>query len=154
MLIHRRRVLLTGAGALAGLSLTACTGEDPPPVLSVSAQARSGMNPGPDGSDRPVTLSILQMSGSGNFDSADIFSLSDPQAAVGGELIKADNIVLAPGGSAGKLITVQPGTSVIGVTGGFRSPAGKTVRSKIAVPAADQGLIILVGPNGISLSTA
>lgn len=152
MTIPRRTFLLT-TGA-AGLVLAACTGEDPPPVLSVSAQAKAGMNPGPDGSDRPVTVTILQMSGSGNFDAADVFALQDPQSAVGGELIKADQIVLAPGGSAGKLITIQPGTSVIGVTGGFRNPAGKTVRSKIGAPGANQGLIISVGPGGISLTTA
>lgn len=150
MLIQRRRFLVAGGATLV---LAGCM-EDAPAVLNVNAQGQAGMNRGADGSDRPVTLSVLQMSGSTAFDTADIFALQDPASALGGELVKADQIVLAPGGSATRAIAVQPGTTVIGVTGGFIDPAGKTVRTKIAAPADDQGLIILVGPGGISLNTA
>ena len=65
--IHRRGFLATG---MAVLTLAACGGEPPPTVLSVTAQGAAGMNPGPDGADRPVTLSILQMSGSSAFNAA------------------------------------------------------------------------------------
>ncbi|WP_372835310.1 type VI secretion system lipoprotein TssJ [Puniceibacterium confluentis] len=153
MFIPRRTFLLTSAAG-AGLILTGCVEETPPTVLSVRAQAGARMNPGPDGSDRPVTLSILQLSGSGAFDSADYFALQDPASALGGDLIKADQLVLAPGGSATVAIPVQAGTSVIGVVGGFINPTGRTVRSKIPAPGASQGLIISVGAGGLSLATA
>jgi len=151
MIIERRTFLLSGS-ALGALSLSGCM-ESAAPVLSISAQAQPGMNTGPDGSDRPVTLTVLQMSGSGNFDKADIFALQNPQAAIGGELIKADQIVLAPGAVVSKMIAVQPGATVIGVTAGFRSPTGKSVRKKIAAPVADQGLMISVGSGGIAMNT-
>ncbi|WP_299425951.1 type VI secretion system lipoprotein TssJ [uncultured Shimia sp.] len=149
MTFSRRNFLITGS---AGLVLTTCMGGGTT-TLTVAAQAQTGMNPGPDGSDRPVTISILQMSSSGNFDSADAFALQNPAAALGPELLRTDQITLAPGGSGEKVIAIQPGASVIGVTGGFRDPAGKTVRTKINAPSGNQGVLINVGPGGISLTS-
>lgn len=145
----RRFVLLAGTGALA---LAACK-DAAAPVLSLRADARPGMNPGPDGSDRPVTVTVLQMSGSSNFDSADVFALQDPAGAAGAELVKADRIVLAPGASVSQAITLQPGATVVGVTAGFRDPAGKVLRRTVPAPGADSGLVISVGPGGISVAT-
>ena len=149
----RRGVLITsalGAGAL----LAGCMGEPSPAVVTVSAQGAAGMNPGPGGEDRPVTLTLLQLSGAGAFDAADYYALQDPEAALGSDLIHADQLVLPPGQSATKLITLQPGVTMIGVVGGFRDPANRTVRSKIAAPGADSGLIIKVDPKGLSLTAA
>ncbi len=152
MLIARRTLLFAGAAG-AGLILSGCN-ETPPTVVTVRAQGGAGMNPGPDGSDRPVTLQILQLSGSGAFDAADYFALQDPAAVLGSDLVKADQIVLAPGGSATKDITLQPTTSVIGVVGGFITPTGRTVRSKVPAPGESQGLIISVGAGGLTLTAA
>lgn len=151
VLLDRRMFTLTGFAGL-GFGLAACTEESA--SLAVSAQGLSGMNPGPDGSDRPVTVQVIQMSGTGAFDSADYFGLQDPSSALGGEFVKNDQIVLAPGGSASKVIPLDPRTTAIGVTAGFRDPAGKRVRSKIPVPASDSGLMISVGSGGISLASA
>ncbi|MEQ6250636.1 type VI secretion system lipoprotein TssJ [Sulfitobacter sp. HNIBRBA3233] len=146
----RRTFLITSTlGAAAVLS--GCM-EDAPAVLSVSAQGGAGMNPGPGGADRPVTITVLQLASAAAFDAADYFALQNPSAALGGDLIRSDQLVLAPGGSASKAITIQPGTSVIGVVGGFRDPAGRTVRSKIAAPGGNSGLIINVGSGGLSLA--
>lgn len=159
----QRRVFLRGGSAfgllalpgllVSGMSLSACM-KKPAAVLQISAQGTANMNLGPDGTDRPVTLSILQMSGASNFDNADIMALQSPQDAIGSELIKVDTIVLAPGAVVPKSVMVQDGATVIGVTAGFISPAGKTVRQKIAAPARGQGLIIKVDRSGIVLSTA
>jgi type VI secretion system protein VasD len=150
MLMSRRTCLIIGAAG-AGLILSGCM-EKAPAVMTVRAEGAAGMNPGPDGSDRPVTVSILQLSGSGAFDAADYFALQDPAAALGGDLIRADQLVLAPGGSATKAITIEPGTSVIGVVGGFINPTGRTVRSKVPAPGASQGLVISVGSGGLTLT--
>src|SRR5690606_31167077 len=137
----RRTFLITstlGAGAL----LAGCMGEADPAVLTISAQGATGMNPGPGGDDRPVTLTVLQLASAGAFDAADYYALQDPASVLGGDLIRSDQLVLAPGASASKAITIQTGVSVIGVVGGFRDPANRTVRAKIAAPAANSGLII------------
>lgn len=149
MLIDRR-IFLTGPAAF--LVLSGCGGA--PAILSVSAQGTDGMNPGPDGVDRAVTLSILQMRGSSSFDGADYFALQNPSAALGGELVSEDQIVLTPGGTAQKAISLQPDTTVIGVTAGFRDPAGKQFRGKIAAPGSGAKLVIIVGSGGINLQVA
>lgn len=145
--IHRRGLLVAG---MAALTLAACGGEAPPVVLSVAASGSAGMNAGPDGADRPVTLSILQMSGSGAFNAADYFALQDPAAALGAELVQADQMILSPGGSVSKAITLKPGVTAIGVVAGFRSPTGRNVRQLIPAPAASTTLTITVGSGGIS----
>jgi len=150
MLIHRRNFLIIGG---CGLALAGCM-ETAAPVISLRVSGTPGMNPGPYGADRPVTVSVLQLSGSSAFDAADVFALQDPAAALGGELIRSDQIVLAPGATAARDITLQTGVTTIGVTAGFREPAGKIVRRKIAAPAEDIGLMISVGSGGLSVTTA
>lgn len=149
MLLTKRTFLITGGAAL----LTACMGPAAS-SLNISAQGAAGMNPGADGQDRPVTLTVIQMTGSGAFDSADYVSLQDPQAALGSEYLRADQIVLAPGGTATKVIPVEPTAGVVGVVGGFIDPAGKQVRTRIAAPKGASGVIISVGPGGIALTQA
>ena len=150
MLINRRLVLC-GAPALLGLSACLDSG---PAALSVSAQGAAGMNPGPDGADRPVTVTVMQLKSAGAFDSADFFALQNPSAALGGDLLRSDQIVVAPGGAASKVLTIEAGATVIGVIAGFRTPAGKQFRSKTAAPGSNSGLIISVGPSGLSLQAA
>lgn len=112
------------------------------------------MNPAPDGTDRPLTLTVVQLLGTGNFDGADFFSLQDPAAALGAELARQDQIVLAPGGTASKTVAIQDGVSAVGVIAGFRDPSGKTFRSRIPAPGGASGLIVSVGPGGLSLAAA
>ena len=148
MHFDRRTFLVAGA---AGMTLAGCMG----PAsnnMTVKIQGSAGMNPGPDGKDRPVTVSILQMTGSSAFDSADYVSLQSPSSALGSELVKSDQIVITGGAPVTKVIPVQAGASVIGVVGGFRSPTGKVVRRKIAAPTKDSGLVVSVGSGGISVS--
>jgi type VI secretion system protein VasD len=146
----RRTLLATGGAALL---LAACQGG--PAQLTVSAQSSSGMNPGGDGTDRPVTLSIIQMTGTGAFNAADVISLSqDPASALGGEFVKSDRLVLAPGQSATVTVPVDTRTTVIGVAGGFIDPAGKTVRATVPAPTRNSGLVVSVDSGGISLTPA
>lgn len=149
--IIERRAALFAIGVTA-LFLAGCGGETPPTVLAVTAQGTAGMNPGPDGVDRPVTVSVLQLSGTGAFDAADYLALQNPSATLGSDLVKADQIVLAPGATVTRPIPVQAGATTIGVTAGFRDPTGRAVRQKIQVPAASGPLTITVGSGGLSLS--
>ena len=148
--MDRRAFFVAGGSALV---LTACMGPGSN-NMTVTVQGTPGMNPGPDGQDRPVTVSILQMTSSAAFDSADYVALQSPSAALGSDLLKADQIVLSGAGPVTRVIPVQSGAAVIGVVGGFISPSGKAVRQKIAAPSSDSGLIINVGPSGISASAA
>lgn len=145
-----RRNFVLGAGAT--LILTAC-GPGGPGSISISAQGSAGMNPGPDGSDRPLTLTIVQLKGPGAFDTSDYFALQDPAKALGGDLLKADQMVVEPGKAAAKVIALEAGATVIGVIAGYRSPAGKTFRAKTAAKN-NAKLNVSVGSGGIQLSPA
>ncbi len=146
-----RREFITGTASV--LVLASCM----PAAGSVTivASSAAGANPGPDGADRPLTLQIVQMKGTGAFDGADFFALQTPQTALGGDFIKADQIVLTAGANATKTIPLDPGTTAIGVIAGFRSPAGKVFRLKSAVSAkANVSFAVNVGTGGLSLRPA
>lgn len=146
-----RRAFLLGPAAL-GL-VAACT--PAAGAVTVMATGSAGMNPGPDGSDRPLTLQIVQMKGTGAFDGADFFALQDPAGALGGDLVKADQMVLTAGTGATKTIALDPATTALGVIAGFRSPAGKAFRAKSAVsPTANVTFAVEVGPGGLVLRPA
>ena len=144
----RRAFLITGTALLA----TACAPAGPGAVTLV-AQGAAGMNPGPDGADRPLTLQLLQLRGAGAFDGADFFALQTPATALGGDLVKADTIALAPGGKVTKTLTLDPATALIAVVAGYRDPAGKQFRAKSPVSPTDTVTFALdVTASGIKLT--
>jgi type VI secretion system protein VasD len=146
--IPRRAVLIGGSALL----LVACAPAGPG-VVTLVAQGTAGMNPGPDGADRPLTLQVLQLRGAGAFDGADFFALQSPAKALGGDLVKADTIALAPGGKATKAVTLDPTTALIAIVAGFRDPAGKQFRAKSSVSPADSVTFALdVTASGIKLT--
>lgn len=146
--VSRRNFLIGGSA----LMLVACAPSGPGSVTIV-AQGTAGMNPGPDGTDRPLTLQILQLKGSGAFDGADFFGLQNASATIGGDLVKTDTITLAPGGKATKTITLDPDTALLAVVAGFRDPAGKQFRAKSPVSPTDTLTFALdVTAGGIKLT--
>jgi type VI secretion system protein VasD len=146
--VPRRAFLIGGSAVL----LVACAPAGPGSVTLV-AQGTTGMNPGPDGADRPLTLQVLQLKGAGAFDGADFFGLQSAAATLGGDLVKADTITLAPGGKATKTISLDPSTSLIAVVAGFRDPAGKQFRAKSPVSPTDAVTFALdVTASGIKLT--
>lgn len=144
-----RRAFLIGGSAVL---LVACAPAGPGSVTIV-AQGTAGMNPGPDGTDRPLTLQVLQLKGAGAFDGADFFGLQNASATLGGDLLKADTITLAPGGKATKTVTLEATTALIAIVAGFRDPAGKQFRAKSSVSPTDAVTFALdVTASGIKLT--
>ncbi len=145
----RRRAFLIGGSAVL---LVACAPAGPGSVTIV-AQGSAGMNPGPDGADRPLTLQVLQLRGSGAFDGADFFGLQNASGTLGGDLVKADTITLAPGGKATKTVALEATTAMIAIVAGFRDPAGKQFRAKSSVSPTDAVTFALdVTASGIKLT--
>jgi type VI secretion system protein VasD len=156
MTVPDRRAFLAATGALA--LLAACGGEEPPPpgpaVVTLAAQGGPGMNPSPDGSDRPVTLTVVRLKGTGAFNSADSFALqADPGTALGAEMVGMQQLVVPAGGNATATITMEPEATHLGVIALLRDPAGKVWRSAVPValgttPTATATL----GPGGLALA--
>lgn len=129
----RRAFLISGSA----FALVACTPAGPGTVTLV-AQGTADMNPGPDGTSRPLTLQILQLRGSGAFDGADFFALQSPAVALGADFVKVDTIALTPGASVTKTVSLDPSTAILAIVAGFRDPSGKQFRAKSAVSATDK----------------
>ena len=147
-----RRATLAGLGAL---TLVAACGPKGPGAVDLAISGQAGANPGPDGLDRPLTLQILQLRGTASFDAANPLALQDPAAALGADLVKAEAVTLAPGGSASKTLVLDPATTAVAVVAGFRNPSGKAVRAKMAVnPTAKAAFTVSVGPGGVSMAPA
>ncbi|WP_246849400.1 type VI secretion system lipoprotein TssJ [Rubellimicrobium arenae] len=153
-----RRTLLLGGGALALLAVSACAKpeEEPPPAAAtITATGAAGANPGPDGADRPLTLTVLQLRSASAFEAADFFALQTPETALGGDLVSATQIALTPGGTASTVVPLDPATTALGIVGGYRDPAGKAFRVVAPVtPGSSVNLNLAATSSGVAISPA
>jgi type VI secretion system protein VasD len=149
MLDRRGFLLLSGAGLLA-----ACGGPPGAATVTVAASGTPGMNPGPDGADRPVTLTVLRLRDVGAFNSADLFALqSDPAGALAADVVGLDQLAVAPGGSASATISVGPDAPYLGLIALLRTPTGRVWRTSTPIaPGSTVTANVTLGPGGIALA--
>jgi type VI secretion system protein VasD len=150
MLDRRGFIVAVGAGGL----LAACqSGPPKPSSVTVVAAGLPGMNPGPDGGARPVTLQIYRLKSLGAFNAADLLALqADPASALGADLIGVDTLVVPPGGSVSKTIGFEAEAAFLGAAALLRDPSGKTWRA--SKPIAKESTVTVaaqIGPSGLSL---
>ena len=149
MIDRREFVIALGATGL----LTACqSGPPKPSVITVNVTGGTGMNPGSGGGDRPVTVLVMRLRGTGKFNSADYFALQgDPGSALAGDLIGSDQIAVGPGKSASKTITVEPDATALGFVALIREPGGRNWRTTKSVsPGSKFTINVTLGSGGIS----
>jgi len=146
---RRAFLILTGTAGL----LAACGGGPPGPAsVAVNVAGQPGMNPGPDGTDRPVTVSILRLRDAGAFNSADFFALQDPATALAADLVGMDQVAVPPGGSAAQAVTMEPEATQLGLIALLRDPAGKVWRTAVPVaPGSTVSANVTLGPGGLAL---
>jgi type VI secretion system protein VasD len=108
------------------------------------------MNPGPGGGDRPVTVLIYKLKGTGAFNSADYFALQGG-GALGADLIGQDSIAVGPGKTASKTITVEPEATALGFVALLREPTGRNWRTTRSVsPGSKFTVTLSLGKGGLS----
>jgi len=148
-MIHRREFILA-LGATGFVS--ACQSTPKPSTVTVNLVGQAGMNPGPDGGDRPVTVLIMRLKSAGKFNSADYFALQgDAGTALGGDLIGSDQIAVGPGKTASKTITVEPEATTLGLVALIREPGGRSWRTTKSVsPGSKLTVNVSLGSGGIS----
>lgn len=149
MIDRREFVIALGATGL----LTACqSGPPKPSVITVNVTGGTGMNPGPGGGDRPVTVLVMRLRGTGKFNSADYFALQgDAGSALAADLIGSDQIAVGPGKSASKTITVEPDATALGFVALIREPGGRNWRTTKSVsPGSKFTINVTLGSGGIS----
>lgn len=146
-----RRELMLALGA-TGL-LSACqSGPPKPSTATINLAGKDGMNAGPDGGARPVTVLIMRLRSTGKFNSADYFALqSDASGTLGGDLIGSDQISVGPGKTASKTLTVEPEAAALGFVALIRDPNGKSWRTTKSVSSGSQFTVnVSIGSGGIS----
>jgi type VI secretion system protein VasD len=115
-----RRTVLWAPALLAG-----CGGAPPPPpppaVLTLTVNAGKNQNPEANGAPAPVAIRIYQLTATGTFERADVFALSEHEAAtLGADLLQSEAFDFAPGETRVLKRTLKPGTQFLGVTVLFR----------------------------------
>jgi type VI secretion system protein VasD len=149
MIDRREFIIALGATGL----VSACqSGPPKPSTITVNVAGQPGMNPGPGGGDRPVTVLVLRLRGTGKFNSADYFALQgDAGGALGGDLIGADQIAVGPGKTASMTITVEPEATALGFVALIREPGGRNWRTTKSVsPGSTFTVNVRLGGGGIS----
>lgn len=149
MIDRRDFILALGATGL----VTACqSGPPKPSTVTVNVSGQAGMNPGPGGGDRPVTVLVMRLKSTGKFNSADYFALQgDAATALGGDLIGSDQLAVGPGKAASKTITVEPEATALGFVALVREPTGRTWRTTKSVsPGSTATIAVKLGSGGIS----
>jgi len=149
MLDRREFVFALCAGSL----LSGCqSGPPKPSTVILNMAGTKGMNPGPDGSDRPVTVMVYRLRSTGKFNAADYFALEgNASGTLGADLIGQEQIAVAPGRTASKAIRVEPDATAIGLVALLRQPNGRNWRITRSVsPGSTLTLNVRLGAGGIS----
>jgi type VI secretion system protein VasD len=116
-MISRRSALV-----LPTLWLARCgSSPPPPPSLNLTITAGADQNPDPAGQPAPVAIRLYQLASDTAFARADVFALTDHEAAtLGADDLGSEEIVIAPGEHLSIAHPLQPGARVLGVAVLFR----------------------------------
>lgn len=151
----RRAVLASLASLSAMVFTTGFLFAPKPSKITVKVSGGAGMNPGPNGGDRPVVVMIYRLRSTGTFDQADYFALeADAAATLGGDLMGSDTLAVAPGKLASKMITVEPEAAALGFVAFVREPTGRQWKvTKAMSPGSKLTIGIALGRGGMSVSS-
>jgi type VI secretion system protein VasD len=147
-------------GMALGLLLAGCASPPPPPPptqVVLTLTATQDVNPTPAGQGAPIVLRVYQLASTAGFTGAEFFDLfNNDQGTLKSDLVKRDDVTLAPGQS--KTLTLSPNdqAKALGVFAGYRDYASATWRvtadipphktTKITVQAGRTGLAITPPP--------
>ena len=146
-----RRPLLPAIGLplLLPLLLGSCGGPPPPPPTVVNAALSAAADAN---GAAPVSLRVYQLVSPAGFEAAQFFPLFNGDAAVlKDDLVKRDDLLLAPGQS--RTLTIAPPDRVkaIGVFAAFRDYEKLAWHTTVAVPPNKTStLTVVAGAKGVT----
>lgn len=144
-MIPRRRLfaaLLVAAPMLVvAASLWGCAPPPPPPpVLDLQIAAGADQNPDAAGKSTPVAVHMYQLGATAKFERADVFAVTEREAAtLGADVLASEAFVLSPGETRTIARELKIGTRFIGIVVLYRDIDHATWRA-----------IAKVAPNGPS----
>ncbi|HYP62946.1 MAG TPA: type VI secretion system lipoprotein TssJ [Acidocella sp.] len=123
------------------LALTSCGGGAPPPgVVTLTITGSANQNPSSPGDPgNPVPVRIYQLTATGKFQSADVYSLMNNEAPLLGtdEMGASTQLLLSPGQTQTQTINVKPGVTDLGIAVLFQNINQSTW--KLVAPVAASG---------------
>ncbi|MEM6676356.1 MAG: type VI secretion system lipoprotein TssJ [Pseudomonadota bacterium] len=137
----------------AALFLVGCGGAPEPALLEMTLAGEPGANAGPSGEARPLSVRILRLKDPGKFNTADFFSLQNPEGTLGADLLGSQEIVVAPGAPVEVPMTFEPEARFLGVIASYREIDAVQWRASAAVPPEETTpATVTLGPTGVSVS--
>ncbi|HKS13184.1 MAG TPA: type VI secretion system lipoprotein TssJ [Pseudomonas sp.] len=110
----------------------------PGPGITLYFSAAPGLNPGAGGTPAPVRVRLFELRNSAAFARADYFALTEgAQAALAGDLLDQDEVLLHPGEQLRLARTLDPATRQLGLVVGYREVDQAQWRSVLPVPPRD-----------------
>lgn len=127
----------------ATAALAACSPAPPPPTLvAVKATAEADANAGPDGRGAPVSIRIYQLASPAGFEGAQFFQLFNGDAAtLKDDIVKRDDLLLAPGTSKDLPLAPTDKVKAIGVFGAFRDYENAAWHAVVTVPPHESSVL-------------
>jgi len=134
--------------------LAGCAAPPPPPpptVVTATVTAEAGANDG-----APVAVRLYQLAAPAGFEAAGFFPLFNGDAAVlKDDLVRRDDVLLAPGASRTLTLNPPDRAAAIGVLVAFRDHEPRTWRAVVPVPRnASSTLTATVAPAGVTVRIA
>lgn len=131
---------------LAALVLAGCAGPrlKPPTEADVVLHATAGVNPDASGRPSPVVVSIYELRAAGRFTAADFLSLHErANQALAADLVRREEVLLAPGESKRLNLRLQEGSHYLGITGGFQRFGEARWRGLAAIPEGRTSRVVV-----------
>ena len=137
---------------MPALALASCAAPKPPPSVEIAVAGSANQNPDSAGRGAPVAVSIFKLTATAKFERADVFALTEREAAtLGADSAGSEQFVIGPGEARTITRELPPTVRFIGAVALFRDIDRSTWRG--VVPIADSGLTKLkLTLNGTTLS--
>lgn len=151
------RWLCTAFGLGLAASLAACSSPPPPPpptTVALTLTATPDVNPTPSGQGAPVVLRVYQLAAATGFNGAEFFDLfNHDQATLKSDLIKREDVTLAPGQSRTMTLTPTDQVKAIGIFGAYRDYAHAAWRVSTDIPPHKTTKVtVQAGRTGLALN--
>jgi len=149
-----RQLLVHGVALLGCLAMASCAAPPPPPpptIVNITLNASADVNPGPDGRGAPLTVRLYQLSSASGFGNAEFFPLYNADAAtLGTDIVKRDDVILAPRQTATKSLTPRDEVKSLGVFAGYREFQHADWRGSVDIPPhLTTNVTVTAGASGV-----
>lgn len=152
-MIRRRMVLATPALLLAHCGAPP---PPPPPVLNLTIKGGADQNPDTAGRAVPVSVRLFFLGGTGKFEAADVFALTERErATLGEDAVGSEGVIVRPGESVTIEREMKPAAKFLGVAVLFRDIDGAKWRvSQPIAPSGPTKLLLTTSGNTATLASA